>query len=78
MSDRAGSSLMGTQASQDRLPRDKLTSGVGSLGDLGLIPGLGGSPGEGISYPLQFSVLGKSMDRGAWQTAVHGIPKSRT
>ena len=49
-----------------------------NVGDLGLIPGLGRSPGEGISYALQFSVLGKSMDRGAWQTAVHGIPKSRT
>lgn len=39
MSDRAGSSLMGTQASQDRLPRDKLTSGVGSLGDLAACSG---------------------------------------
>ena len=33
-----------------------------SAGDLGLIPGLGESPGEGKSYPLQYSVLENSMD----------------
>ena len=33
--------------------------------DLGLIPGLGRSPGEGNGYPLQYSCLKKSMDRGA-------------
>jgi len=33
-----------------------------SVGDLGLIPGLGRSPGEGNSYPLQYSVLENSMD----------------
>ena len=31
-------------------------------GDLGLIPGLGRSPGEGKGYPLQYSGLEKSMD----------------
>ena len=31
-------------------------------GDLGLIPGLGRSPGEGRGYPLQYSSLEKSMD----------------
>ena len=36
-------------------------------GDLGLIPGLGRSPGEGKGYPLQYSGLENSMDRGAWQ-----------
>ena len=34
-----------------------------SAGDLGLTPGLGRSPGEGKGYPLQYSVLEKSMDR---------------
>ena len=34
-------------------------------GDLGLIPGLGRSPGEGNSNPLQYSCLGNPMDRGA-------------
>ena len=33
-----------------------------SVGDLGLIPGLGRSPGEGNSYPLQYSALENSMD----------------
>ena len=41
-------------------------------GDLGLIPGLGRSPGEGNDYPLQYSGLENSMDRGAWQATVQG------
>ena len=43
---------------------------------LGLIPGLGRSPGEGNGNPLQYSCLENSMDRGAWQATVHGIAKS--
>ena len=35
--------------------------------NLGLIPGLGTSPGEGNGYPLQHSSLENSMERGAWQ-----------
>ena len=30
------------------------------------------------SHPLQYSCLEKSMDRGAWQTTVHGVAKSQT
>ena len=48
------------------------------MGDLGSIPGLGRSPGQGNSYPLQYSGLENSMDRGAWQTTVHGAAKSQT
>ena len=44
--------------------------------DSGLIPGLGRSPGEGNSYPLQYSCLENPMDRGAWWAAVHGAAKS--
>ena len=40
--------------------------------DLGLIPGLGRSPGEGNDDPLQYSCLGSPMDRGTWQATVHG------
>ena len=47
-------------------------------GDLGLIPGLGRSSGEGNSYPLQYSGLENSMDRGAWQATVHGVTYSWT
>ena len=46
--------------------------------DLALIPGLGRSPGKGNSYPLQYSGLENSMDRGAWQATVHGVAKSLT
>ena len=46
-----------------------------SAGDLGSIPGSGRSPGEGNGYPLQYSCLENSMDRGAWQTTVHGVAK---
>ena len=49
-----------------------------NAGDLGSIPGLGRSPGEGNSNPLQYSCLENPMDRGAWQATVHGVAKSRT
>ena len=41
-----------------------------SSGDLGLIPGLGRSPGEGNGNPLQYSCLENPMERGAWQATV--------
>ena len=41
-----------------------------------MIPGLGRSPAEGNSYPLQYSCLGNSMNRGAWKATVHGVTKS--
>ena len=43
-----------------------------------MIPGLGRSPGEGNGYPLQYSCLENSKDRGAWQATVHGVTKSWT
>ena len=46
--------------------------------DLGLIPGLGRSPGEGNGNPLQYSCLENSMDRGAWRATVRGVIKSWT
>ena len=44
-----------------------------NAGDLGSIPGLGRSPGEGNGYPLQYSDLENSMD-----CIVHGVTKSQT
>ena len=44
-----------------------------NAGDLGSIPGLGISPGEGKGYPLQYSGLQNSMD-----CIVHGVTKSQT
>ena len=49
-----------------------------NAGDLGSTPGLGRYPGEGNSYPLQYSGLETSMDRGAWQATVLGVAKSQT
>ena len=49
-----------------------------NVGDLGSILGLARSPGEGNSYPLQYSCLENAMDGGAWQAAVHGVAKSQT
>ena len=49
-----------------------------NAGDPGLIPGLGRSPGEGNSYPLQYSCLEKSMNRRTWLATVHGVTKSQT
>ena len=37
-----------------------------NAGDLGLFPGLCRSPGEENDYPLEYSCLESSMDRGAW------------
>ena len=45
---------------------------------LGLIPGLGRSPGEGNGNSLQYPCLENLMDRGAWRAAVHGVAKSQT
>ena len=46
-------------------------------GDLGLIAGLGRSPGEGNGNPLQYSCLENPMGRGAWQATVHGVTRAR-
>ena len=51
---------------------------VYNAGDLGSIPGLGRSPGEGNGNPLQYSCLENPTDRGAWQATVHGVAKSQT
>ena len=41
----------------------------------GSVPGLGRFPGEENGNLLQYSYMRNSMDRGAWQTAVHGVAK---
>ena len=49
-----------------------------NAGDTGSVLGFRRCPGEGNGNPLQYSCLGKSMDRkGLWAT-VHGVAKSRT
>ena len=49
-----------------------------NAGDLGSNPGLRRSPGEENGYPLQYSCLENSMDRGTWWTAVYGVAKTWT
>ena len=46
--------------------------------DLGLIPGLEGSPGGGHGNPLQYSCLENPTDRGAWWAIVQGVTKRWT
>ena len=45
---------------------------------MGLIPGLGRSPGGGNRKPLQYFCPDNSTDRGDWQTPVHGDAKTDT
>ena len=49
-----------------------------NVGDPGLTPGSGRSPGEGNGNPLQYPCLENPMDRGAWWATVHWVAKSQT
>ena len=49
---------------------------AGDVRDVGSIPGLGRSPGEGNGNPLQYSSLENPMNGGAWQALVHRVTKS--
>ena len=52
-----------------------LPANAGDINNMGSIPGLGRSPGEGNGNPLQYSCLENSMDRGTWRATVHGVEK---
>ena len=49
-----------------------------NVGDLGLILGLGRSPGGAHGNPLHYSCLENPTDRGDWQATVHGVAESDT
>ena len=51
---------------------------AGDAIDVGLIPGLEKSPGEGNVNLFQYYCLENSMDRGAWCATDHGVVKSQT
>ena len=51
---------------------------VYNAGDMGSVPGLERSPGEGNGNPLQYSCLENSTNTEAWQATVCGIAKSET
>ena len=55
-----------------------LPASAGDARDVDLILGSGRFPGVGNGNPLQYSCLENSTDRGAWQTTVHGVAKSKT
>ena len=46
-----------------------------NAGDLGSIPGLERSPGEGNGHPLKHSCLENPVDRGTWQATIHVVAK---
>ena len=56
----------------------EVKASVCNAGDLGSIPGLGRSSGEGNDNPFQYSCLENPMDGVAWWATFHGVPKSRT
>ena len=51
---------------------------AGDARDVGSVPESGRAPGERNGNPLQYSFLGNSIHRGAWQATVHGVAKSWT
>ena len=51
---------------------------LAKAGDMGSISGSGISPGEGNENSLQYPCLGNPVDRGTWQTTVHGVKKRWT
>ena len=56
----------------------EVKASASNAGDLGLIPRLGRSPGEGNGSLFQYSCLENPMDRGAWWATVYGVAKSWT
>ena len=63
--------------SQVALVAKNRPANAGDVRDLGLIPGLGRSPGKGNGNPLQYPCLENLIDSGAWWAAVHGVAKSQ-
>ena len=54
------------------------SANAGDSGNMGLILGLGRSPGEGNGNSLQYYCLGNLMDRGVYWVTVYGIAYSQT
>ena len=72
------SSIHDLGASQGVLVVKNPPANAGDMRDMGLIPGLGRSPGGEHGNPLQYSCLENPMDRGAWLATVHWVAKSQT
>ena len=63
-------------ASQVALVVKNLPANAGDTRDVGLIPGLGRSPGEGTGKPTPIFLSENHMDRGAWPATVHRVAES--
>ena len=57
--------------------KEKKNKPPANVGNPGSITGLGRYPGEGNGYPLQYSCLANSMDRGDWRATVHRVTQSQ-
>ena len=55
--------------------KKNLPANAEDIRDMGSIPGLGRSPGEGNGNSLHYSCLENPMDRGAWQATVRGVAR---
>ena len=55
-----------------------LPANAGDIRDVGLIPGLGRSPGGRNGNPLQYSCPENPMDRGTWWATIYEVAKSWT
>ena len=64
------------RASQVVLVIKNLPASAGDIRYLGLIPGLGKSPGGGRGNSFQYSCLDNPTDRRAWQATVHTVTES--
>jgi len=62
----------------ESFPGSSVVNPSDHAGDASLILALGKCTREGNDNPLQYSCLGKSMDRGAWRATVHGVAKLDT
>ena len=67
-----------SRASQVALVVKNLPANAGDIREVGLIPGLGRSPGGGHGNPIQYSCPENLMDRGAWQATVLWLSQNRT
>ena len=69
---------MTSWASQVALVVKNPPANAEDIRDMGLIPGLGRSPGGGRGNRLQYSYLENPLDRGTWWATVHRVAKSQT
>ena len=69
--------LMNVGVSQVVLVVKNSLVNAGDIRDVGLIPGLGRSPGGEHGNPLQYSCPENPMDRGSWWSTVHEVTKSQ-